>query len=85
MFNSDDNLLRDALDKVIKSVPKLTYVYIGIPDDHCPKCKTRANDVIKEINGGFTPIDPILNFFDHTRMLIAMRRDLVTLQEEILS
>ena len=85
MFNSDDTLLRDALDRVIKSVPKMTYVYIGIPDDHCPKCKTKANDVVKEINGGFTPIDPILNFFDHTRMLIAMRRDLVTLQEEILS
>lgn len=85
MFNSDDELLRNALDRVIKNAPKMTYVYVGIADDHCPKCKEAASDIVKEINGGFTPIDPILTFFDHTRMLIAMRRDLVTLQEEILS
>ncbi|WNV45855.1 hypothetical protein [Aeromonas phage AerS_266] len=83
MFNEDEEFYTLALTKVLKLVPRFSYTFIGIPDDECPKCKERHPQ--KEIRNGFTPIDPILNFFDQARMLIAIRREIGALQEEILS
>ena len=79
----DEMLSGIFLEKVIKVIPRMTYTFVGIPWDECPKCKERSE--VNEIHKGFTPIDPILSFFDHTQMLIALRQELGHLQEEVLS
>lgn len=83
MFNEDEEFYTEALTKVLKVIPRFSYTFVGIADDQCPKCKQHHPQ--KEIRTGFTPIDPILNFFDQARMLIALRREIGALQEEILS
>lgn len=83
IFNNDEVLYGEALTKVLTIVPRMSYSFVGIADDTCPKCKEKHPHT--EIRNGFTPIDPILNFFDQARMLIMVRRDMGVYQEEVLS
>ena len=85
MFNESDELFSEAIFQLVTKIPQMSYAFIGIPDDECPKCKKRMEGLEKEINKGFTPIDPILNFFDQAQMLIAARKLIGTTQEAILS
>lgn len=82
-LGSDDRLAAIFLEKVIQVVPRMTYTFVGIPWDQCPKCKENAT--MRSSHKGFTPIDPVLAFFDHTQMLITLRQELGHLQEEVLS
>lgn len=85
IFNTDGDLYEKALYKVLTVGPRMTYTFVGIRDDECPACRKRVGENIQAINRGFTPIDPIINFFDHTRMMISLRGDQQTLQEDNLS
>lgn len=85
IFNEETDLYADVLVRLIKTIPVLSYTFVGIRDDQCPGCRERAQGVEKELNGGFTPIDPVLNFFDQARILIAQRKGIGESQEEILS
>jgi hypothetical protein len=85
IFNTDDDLYNESLVKLINVAPYLSYTFVGLPNDTCPSCKKEADPEKKEINKGFTPIDPIMNFFDHTRMNIGLRTEKMNMQEEILS
>lgn len=85
IFNQETELYADVLVRLIKTIPLLSYTFVGIRDDQCPQCRKRAEGIDKEINGGFTPLDPILNFFDQARILIAKRKGIGESQEEILS
>lgn len=85
IFNLDDELYAEALQRVIEVCPKMTYSYVGILDNECPKCRARAEGQAETGLGSITPIDPILNFFDHTQMTIGIRASLWSLEEENLS
>jgi hypothetical protein len=85
IFNEETDLYADVLVRLIKTIPVLSYTFVGIRDDQCPGCRERAQGMEKELNGGFTPIDPVLNFFDQARILIAQRKGIGESQEEILS
>lgn len=85
MFNEDEDLYANAISQVLKSVPKMSYTFTGIMDDECPSCKKRVSENVQEINNGFTPIDPILNFFDQARTIVMRRKDIGQYQEELLS
>lgn len=85
IFNKDEDLYYNALQKVITLAPRMTYTFIGIRDDVCPGCKAKNEGILSDKLPSFTPIDPILNFFDHTRMMISIRTSQQTLQEERLS
>lgn len=85
IFNKDENLYLEALQKVIGIAPRMTYTFVGICNDECPKCKTKAENPVTEHLKNFTPIDPVMNFFAHTRMTIGLRTAQQSLQEELLS
>lgn len=85
LFNSDDQLYFDALQKVITVAPRMTYTFVGIMDDVCPSCKKKAEGILSDKLPSFTPVDPILNFFAHTQMTISLRTSQQSLQEESLS
>lgn len=84
-FGDDEQLYLDALQKLIVSIPRMTYTFVGISNDSCPVCKQTADNVDHELLKGFTPIDPIMNFFDRTRMMIGMRETAASTIEENLS
>ena len=85
IFNKDEQLYFDALERVITIAPRMTYTFVGICDDECPNCKAKAEEKLNDAIHSFTPIDPILNFFAHTRMMISIRTSQQSLQEEGLS
>ncbi|AEV89530.1 hypothetical protein OBP_093 [Pseudomonas phage OBP] len=85
IFNKDDDLYYDAIQQIITYAPRMTYTFVGIKDDVCPNCKKKAEGVDREATPGFTPVDPVLNFFDHTRMMINVQTFNGTLQEDSLS
>lgn len=84
-FGDDEQLYLDALQKLIVTIPRMTYTFVGISNDSCPACKQTADNVDHELLKGFTPIDPIMNFFDRTRMMIGMRETAASTIEENLS
>lgn len=85
IFNIDDQLYADALKRVVEICPMMTYSYVGILDIECPSCKKRAEGIQDTKLASITPIDPILNFIDHTRMMIGIRAEVQSLEEENLS
>lgn len=85
IFNKDDTIYFDAIQKIITQGPRMTYTFVGIKDDTCPQCKKKAETLDRVGTVGFTPIDPVLNFFDHTRMIIQFQTAMSDTQEENLS
>lgn len=85
IFNKSDDLYASAMQLVLTTAPRMTYTFVGIMDNTCPKCKKAAEGPISDMLPSFTPIDPILNFFAHTRMMISLRAMQATTQEESLS
>lgn len=85
IFNDQEELYFDALTKLIKLQPRMTYTYVGVMHDACPSCKAKPEDEDKTRIPGFTPIDPIMTFFDRTRMMIGIRTDRTTTIEDNLS
>lgn len=83
-LGSEEELSALFLEKIIKVVPRMSYTTVGLLHDECPSCKGKS-EAQSEMHRGFTPIDPVLSFFDHTQILIALRRELGTLQEDVLS
>jgi hypothetical protein len=84
MGDSED-LYSEALVAVIKNIPRMTYTFIGISNDTCGSCKDTAEQIDREFIPGFTPIDPIMNFFDRVRMMIGTATTEVSSVEDILS
>lgn len=85
IFSVDPDLYIQALKKVLQLIPRMTYTYIGIRNDQCPSCNQTAEGIETEYLKGFTPIDPIMNFFDRTRMMIGMWTTEASFTEENLS
>lgn len=85
IFNKEEQLYMDAMELVLTIAPRMTYTFIGIMDDTCPSCKKKAEGAIADKLSSFTPVDPILNFFAHTRMMISLRTAQANIQEESLS
>lgn len=85
IFNNDEELYLEALQKVISIAPRMTYTFVGICEDTCPKCKKKSDGPLSEHLHNFTPIDPVMNFFDRTRMMIDLRTAQQNLQEDALS
>lgn len=89
IFNNDDDLYGSTLAKVLTVPPKMTHVFCGILNSECPNCQGHADDELKhgvlEAHSGFTAIDPIINFFDHTRIQISTLGEIQAIEEDILS
>lgn len=85
IFSKDEELFGRALEKVLSIPPRLTYTFIGIMEDECPSCKKKAEGVDSIEVHGFTPIDPIMNFFDHRRMMIGLQASRASFVEDSLS
>lgn len=85
IFNDDQDIYYEALQKVITLAPRMTYTFVGIMNDTCPSCKNQASELTHSRIAGFTPIDPIMNFFDRTRMIIGTRTEIANTIEETLS
>lgn len=81
VFNEDEAFYAAVIDYINRNAPLMTYTFIGIRNDSCPNCKAKAEGVVK----GFTPIDPVTNFFDHTRGKIALNTMVGSLEEASLS
>lgn len=84
-FSDDEDLYVLTLQKLITVIPRMTYTFIGIANDICPVCKNENEAIDHALLKGFTPIDPITNFFDRTRMMIGMREEVSTTIVENLS
>lgn len=76
IFSDDEALYMAALQQVIRLIPRMTFSYVGIPNDTCTACKKQPDTINHELIKGFTPIDPVMNFFDHTRMMIGMKEQI---------
>lgn len=85
IFNDDEDLYVDTLKRLVTVIPRMTYTFVGIPNDACPSCKQEADGEDHELIKGFTPIDPVMNFFDRTRMMIGIREETSNTIEENLS
>lgn len=85
IFSEDEDLYVDTLKRLITVIPRMTYTFVGISNDSCPSCKNEADGEDHVLIKGFTPIDPIMNFFDRTRMMIGIREETATTIEESLS
>lgn len=85
IFARDEDLYHDAIEQIITYGPRMSYTFVGIRDDVCPKCKETHAGVDRQQTPGFTPVDPILNFLDHTRMWINVLTTQASSQEELLS
>jgi hypothetical protein len=85
IFNDDEQVYFAALEKVITLAPRMTYTFVGIMNNVCPKCKAAKEDIDVGRLSGFTPVDPIMHFFDHTRMTIGIRTETASTIEETLS
>lgn len=85
IFGEDEDLYVDTIKRLITAIPRMTYTFIGIPNDSCPSCNKEAEGEDRVLIKGFTPVDPIMNFFDRTRMMIGMREEAATTIEESLS
>lgn len=85
IFNDDEDLYVDTLKRLVTVIPRMTYTFVGIPNDACPSCKKEADGEDHELIKGFTPIDPVMNFFDRTRMMIGIREETSNTIEENLS
>lgn len=85
IFGEDEDLYVDTLKRLVTIIPRMTYTFIGIPNDSCPACKQTADGEDRALIPGFTPVDPIMNFFDRTRMMIGMREEAATTIGESLS
>lgn len=98
IFSDDDEAYWRTFSGIMENIPYASHVFIGFRNSDCPKCGTRAGTPVIE-NGvekpktvsdftaatGFTPIDIVTSFFDHTRMLIEEMGSQQRLQEEIIS
>ncbi|QYN80003.1 hypothetical protein PQD71_gp110 [Kosakonia phage Kc263] len=85
IFNEDEEVYFSALEKVITLAPRMTYTFVGIMNNVCPACKKENDSVSASRLSGFTPVDPILNFLDRTRMMIGIRTEAASTVEETLS
>ena len=92
IFSEDDVLYWNALAKITEVIPYLTHTFIGIRNSECPKCHGKPSDEENKeknpnftVNTGFTPIDIVTNFFDHTRALIEEMGEGYRVQEEAIS
>lgn len=85
IFSEDEELYMDTLQRLIKTIPRMTYTFVGIPNDACPSCEKVAEGEDRTLISGFTPIDPVMNFFDRTRMMIGIREETSNTIEENLS
>lgn len=98
IFSDDDEAYYRTFAAIMEQVPYMTHVFIGIMNSDCPACKKRAgtpefeDGVEKPLTvhsitaqSGFTPIDIVTNFFDHTRMLIEEMGSTQLVQEEVTS
>lgn len=85
IFSKDEQLFSSALEKILAITPRLTYTFIGVMEDECPSCKKKAEDTMQHQMSGFTPIDPIMNFFDHRRMMIGLQASQASFVEDSLS
>ncbi|QBZ70614.1 hypothetical protein pETSU_033 [Edwardsiella phage pEt-SU] len=85
IFNKDEDLFGRTLEKVLSITPRLTYTFIGVMEDECPSCKKKAEGVRSNELAGFTPIDPVMNFFDHRRMMIGLQASRASFVEDSLS
>ena len=85
IFNDDQEVYFEALQKVITLAPRMTYTFVGIMNDTCPSCKQKNEEVVNSRISGFTPIDPIMNFFDRTRMMVGTRTEIASTIEDTLS
>lgn len=85
IFGDNEETYVEALSKVIYSIPRMTYSYVGISNDVCPNCKETHPGLDQTSVPGFTPIDPIMNFFALARMTIGTRTSLAYSIEENLS
>lgn len=84
-FSDDEELYMATLQRLIRVIPRMTYTFVGIANDSCPSCKEDKEGPDHEMIKGFTPIDPIMNFFDRTRMMIGMLEQTSSIVEESLS
>lgn len=85
IFNKDDQLFAQSLEKILATSPRMTYTFIGVMEDECPSCKKKAEGTMSQQLSGFTPIDPIMNFFDHRRMMIGIAASQASFVEDSLS
>ena len=85
IFGKDEELFGIALEKVLSITPRLTYTFIGVMEDECPSCKAKAEGILSSQLPGFTPIDPIMSFFDHRRMMIGLQASQASFVEDNLS
>lgn len=84
-FSDDEDLYVATLQRLVKIIPRMTYTFVGIANDTCSKCGKTKESPDHEMVKGFTPIDPIMNFFDRTRMMIGMLEQTSTIVEDSLS
>lgn len=80
-----EEIYTDSLVKLLSAIPRMTYTYIGVSNDICVSCKNSPDQVDRSLIQGFTPIDPIMNFFDRARMMIGTVTTGVSFIEESLS
>lgn len=90
IFSEDDVLYWEVLKKILECVPYMSHTFIGIPNSSCPSCHGKPEDNPDKnqeftIQTGFTPIDMVTNFFDHTHILIDEIGRLHEIQEDLIS
>lgn len=99
IFSDDDEAYWKTFGAIMEKTPYMSHVFIGFRNCECVKCGAKpgakpGEDKPEEENGkvhpitlesGFTPIDVVTNFFDHTRMQIEEMGEHQRLQEEITS
>lgn len=92
IFGEDEILYWNVLGRITEATPYMTHTFIGIRNSECPKCHGRPEQPDNQdknsdftINTGFTPIDIVTNFFDHTRTLIEEMGEEQRVQEEVIS
>lgn len=99
IFSGDDVAYWDVFRKIVETTPFLSHTFVGFLNSQCTQCGYSPDNLPKTdtpedekpfINPlaaktGFTPIDPVMNFFDHTRMLINHLGEMQIAQEVITS
>lgn len=72
IFNNNEQFAAEVITQIVNKAPYLTYFFFGVFDDTCPSCKKTASNIdtseTQESHRGFTPIDPIMNFFALTQV-----------------
>lgn len=87
-FNDDEDLYGRTMEAILTKTPYMTHTFIGLLNNTCPTCKGTPKDNngnILSINHGFTPIDVVTNFFDHTQILLNNQSLIQSMTEEVAS